>query len=93
MLREPVQHQLATLGLKAAASALERLNFSDEQVEGLAKRATCRCRPRYAQKSKQGHLATFAQFELVETTSPFASDWPHRHRQKLPRLRHCQSCD
>lgn len=36
MLREPVQHQLATLGLKAAANALERLNFSDEQIEGLS---------------------------------------------------------
>lgn len=36
MLREPVQHQLATLGLKAAASALARLNFSDEQIEGLS---------------------------------------------------------
>ena len=35
MLREPVQHQLAILGLKAAANALERLNFSDEQIEGL----------------------------------------------------------
>ena len=35
MLREPVQHQLTTLGLKAAANALERLNFSDEQIEGL----------------------------------------------------------
>lgn len=36
MLREPVQHQLATLGLKTAASALERLSFSDEQIEGLS---------------------------------------------------------
>jgi DNA replication protein DnaC len=36
MLREPVQQQLATLGLKAAASALARLNFSDDQIEGLS---------------------------------------------------------
>ena len=36
MLREPVQRQLATLGLKTAASALERLSFSEEQIEGLS---------------------------------------------------------
>jgi DNA replication protein DnaC len=36
MLREPVHQQLTSLGLKAAASALERMELSDEQIESLS---------------------------------------------------------
>ena len=36
MLREPVHQQLISLGLKTAASALDRLSFSDDQIEALS---------------------------------------------------------
>ena len=36
MLREPVHQQLISLGLKTAASAIDRLSFSDDQMEALS---------------------------------------------------------
>lgn len=36
MLREPIHQQLISLGLKAAASAIDRMKLSDDQIEALS---------------------------------------------------------